>query len=249
MGTVIRHEQCPQCAKDGHDNSRDNLAIYNDGSTYCFRCGYFTSKNVSQNFESLHGRIAGNQQKLGGICKVPGDVTTDLPEKVWRYLHKYSLTDLDISKNTILWSPSYNRIIFPYFVKGVLQAWQGRDIENTSKAKWWTTGNVKDLFYLLGNPYTETIVIVEDIISAIRVGNSPNVCSMPLFGSIISTRQLLILKDRYKTIKIWLDKDKELYSKQVSKKAREFGIDASSIVTDQDPKEYSDTEIEKFLHT
>ena len=36
---VIRKEQCPQCAKKGRDNSRDNLAVYDDGQTHCFSCG------------------------------------------------------------------------------------------------------------------------------------------------------------------------------------------------------------------
>ena len=36
---VIRKEQCPQCATKGRDNSKDNLAVYDDGQTHCFSCG------------------------------------------------------------------------------------------------------------------------------------------------------------------------------------------------------------------
>lgn len=35
---VIRKEQCPECAKVGQDNAKDNLAIYEDGGSYCFAC-------------------------------------------------------------------------------------------------------------------------------------------------------------------------------------------------------------------
>lgn len=42
---VIEREQCPKCASNGFDNSRDNLAVYSDGHTYCFRCEYFTPSN------------------------------------------------------------------------------------------------------------------------------------------------------------------------------------------------------------
>jgi hypothetical protein len=36
---LVRKEQCPDCAKQGKDKGRDNLAIYSDGQTHCFACG------------------------------------------------------------------------------------------------------------------------------------------------------------------------------------------------------------------
>lgn len=42
MGNVVRKERCPECAETGKDNSSDNLAVYDDGSTYCFACSYYT---------------------------------------------------------------------------------------------------------------------------------------------------------------------------------------------------------------
>lgn len=41
MATVVRREQCPDCAADGRDRSCNNLAIYEDGGSYCHACGYF----------------------------------------------------------------------------------------------------------------------------------------------------------------------------------------------------------------
>ena len=40
MADVLCHEQCPQCAANGNDNSRDNMAVYSDGGKHCFACGY-----------------------------------------------------------------------------------------------------------------------------------------------------------------------------------------------------------------
>jgi twinkle protein len=34
---VVRHEQCPSCAAKGEDNSANNLAVYDDGHSFCFR--------------------------------------------------------------------------------------------------------------------------------------------------------------------------------------------------------------------
>ncbi len=38
MGKVVKKEQCPECAKSGGDRANDNLARYEDGSSYCFAC-------------------------------------------------------------------------------------------------------------------------------------------------------------------------------------------------------------------
>ena len=38
---VVGRKQCPKCAAEGHDNSEDNLAEYNDGHGYCYRCKYY----------------------------------------------------------------------------------------------------------------------------------------------------------------------------------------------------------------
>lgn len=49
MGKAVNKKQCPACAKVGEDNSRDNLAIYEDGTDYCFKCGYTSSKGGGKN--------------------------------------------------------------------------------------------------------------------------------------------------------------------------------------------------------
>lgn len=40
--TVVRKEPCPVCTANGGDTSGDNLAVYADGGSYCFACGYST---------------------------------------------------------------------------------------------------------------------------------------------------------------------------------------------------------------
>lgn len=35
---IVKREQCPHCAKEGRDNSKDNLVIYSNGGTWCFAC-------------------------------------------------------------------------------------------------------------------------------------------------------------------------------------------------------------------
>jgi twinkle protein len=51
MGKLVRKEQCPQCGPEG-DRAGDNLAVYEDDSTYCFACQY-TSGNKSKEPSNL----------------------------------------------------------------------------------------------------------------------------------------------------------------------------------------------------
>lgn len=37
---IIGREQCPQCLKNGNDNSGDNLIIYSNGGKHCFACDF-----------------------------------------------------------------------------------------------------------------------------------------------------------------------------------------------------------------
>lgn len=38
--TVIARDACPRCRASGNDTRGDNLAVYDDGHTHCFCCGY-----------------------------------------------------------------------------------------------------------------------------------------------------------------------------------------------------------------
>ena len=37
---IVNREQCPQCLKNGNDNSGDNLIIYSNGGKHCFACDF-----------------------------------------------------------------------------------------------------------------------------------------------------------------------------------------------------------------
>ena len=247
MSNFVRHERCPKCAAEGKDRHGDNLAVFDDGSQFCFSCGFHTSskgitklKASSQNGDTISTRT---------VC-LPRDCTLELPGLARNYLRNYSLTEEDINVNRIMWSEEYQRVIFPYFDGGGLLGWQGRYLgNNSSKRKWFSQGDLKDIINICQGPRTDTnqrsITLVEDIISAIRVGHTNP--AAPLFGSHLATKTALRYNKLYDNIILWLDKDKELYSIQVARKLREIGIPCRSVITNKDPKEYSDTAIVDIL--
>jgi hypothetical protein len=240
MGTCIGHEPCPKCRKDGNDRTGNNLARYADGGAYCFSCGYTILPNGLVT-------LGKETQEDNHAISLPRGVTQVLPERALAWLHKYSLTDHDIKLNNILWSEDSQRIIFPIIISNTLEGWIGRAVDPNIIPKVYTRGKLHESTYIIGNLASRTIILVEDIISAIKVAGTYEYAVSPLFGSHISTRRMLILRRYFDRIIIWLDKDKEKESVKFTKKAQEFGISCRSVITDNDPKEYSHSKILSFL--
>ena len=239
--TVLYHTRCPECARHGKDRNADNLAAYSDDSFYCFSCGYY---ETSKGLQSLKVR----KQLSERTISLPQDSSDDLPPIALQYLRKYSLTQLDCKINTIMWSDHWQRLIFPYFNDTGLLAWQGRYLgTEEGKAKWFSQGALHEFIHLIGNKQSKTVVLTEDVISAIKVAHQTSYCVSPLFGSHIGSKRMLQLLLLFDTIYVWIDFDKARESMQFSNQIRTFGGKSMSIITKQDPKEYSDTEVKDIL--
>lgn len=235
------------CAKEGKDKDGNNLGVYSDGGVYCFSCGYSRS---AQGTQRLKKAAQGGTEPLAKPVCLPRDVDFELPRVARDYLRGYALTQEDINVNRIMWSEEWQRLIFPYFGEGGLLGWQGRYLGNSSgKAKWYSQGDLKDIIHTCGNEKPgfgqRPVVLVEDIISAIRVGHSCEASA--LFGSHLSTARAFRYSRFYDKIIVWLDKDKELYSIKLCQHLRQLGLVCRSVITDKDPKEYSDQEIVDIL--
>jgi hypothetical protein len=242
MSHVIKHETCPRCAANGRDRTGDNLAIYDDGGSYCFSCGYFQS---ARGFQSISREATGTAKTL----TIPYDCTDRIPDVGREFLARYSIGEYDLALNNILWSEKYQRLVFPIIVEGELLAWQGRYLgTEPKKAKWFTQGEIDKITYILGNPYMEDLILVEDILSAIKISTTGIHRAMPIFGSHISAKRLLTIK-RFcgMEITIWLDRDKAKEAVGFAYLARNLGLKARTVITEKDPKEYSKQEIIEIL--
>ena len=225
---VIRKEPCPECRRIGNDRSGDNLAVYSDGHSYCYRCGYHSNRT----------RITNSTTKsIPSSIILPADVTTELPYEARQWLNKYELKRLDISRNHIMWSEKYSRIVFPYFNETELLAWQGRYIgEDKTKAKWFSQGKIHEIIHPLQVKH-RFAVLVEDIVSAIKVSK---ICgAIPIFGSSVSTKQILRLKSIVDEVWFWLDPDMRGKSLKLAHISNTLGLTAHTIFSDKDPKEHT----------
>ena len=245
---VIRKETCPECRKLGNDRSGDNLAVYSDGHCYCYRCGYRTGRrSFTQTKDSTRTPTDGTSIVL------PSDVTTELPFEAKDWLKQYQLTRLDTNRNHIMWSEKWSRIIFPYFNEVELLAWQGRyipcgknqvNVNGKAPAKWFSQGKIHEIVHPIGIKNRQA-VLVEDIVSAIKV--SRHLGAIPIFGSSISTKQILRLKTICDILYVWLDKDIQQKAVKLSHTIGLLGLQSRTIITDLDPKLVEHEEIERIL--
>ena len=120
---------------------------------------------------------------------------------------------------------------------------QGRNFKDYG-VKYVSRGKKPLLFYGLG----DTIVCVEDVLSAIKISKAnKSICSTPLLGSSMPLELIQTISERFKKVLVWLDRDKAIEAVKMARNLKQKGIEAEVIVTPNDPKEYSIGEINEWL--
>jgi len=176
----------------------------------------------------------------------PDDAKAQLGLTALTWLRKYDIIESEYK--SFLWSDDREWLIFPFFDDADnMIAWSARNFSTSRpKPKYWHHGNISDLLHIVGKPHNETIVLTEDILSAIKVGR---ICeAMPVWGSNVPLKTLQRLSDRFKRVGVWLDMDKARESLRTARRAEQIGLEAKTIISIKDPKEYSADEINMRLH-
>lgn len=229
----VRTERCPICAKSGADRKGNNLAVYNDGHTYCFAGHGIVSHGDKYTYTKM--RLSGGLEtaEISSIV-LPDDCDTAIPSIALSWLSQYELSLKDCIENSILWSDSLQRLIFPvYDDNHKLLIWLGRSF-NKDVGKWYVKGPRKDLIYVKNKDNAKPLYLVEDIVSLIKLA-SLGVQVGCLFSSHTNKKFLQSLPN--KEIIFWLDYDKARESIKLSREANVLGKRSSSIITKLDPKE------------
>jgi hypothetical protein len=213
----IRHAPCPKC------KSKDNLAIYSDGE-YCFGC--HTAKKYTKEVK---------KDKVP--TKFTGHLDVEIPYKYIKYLESFGLTERNIRSHFAYWSEA-DRLVFHCQA----EYYEARSLTKEPKV---LSFGVKPQYCFPNIPANGILVLVEDIISALKVSNV--YASGSLFGSSLSSDWMRLI-EKYKCKPIfWLDKDKLKASKEYRDKFRAKGIESSIIFTPKDPKYYYKYEISEYV--
>lgn len=246
---VVRTSACPQCRQRGRDRRGDNLAEYSDGHKFCYSCRLFIPGSALNQHRNMLDKVS----MLG--VRIPPDASKTIDAKALEWLSQYDITKQEVIRADYLWSPLRQQLIKPlYDVGDHLVAYNAREFSPNAKSRYYSQGPIHEIIEIV-NPLTEgedddimydtPIVLVEDYVSAIKVGRKFRAVS--LFGSQISRDMMMRLKHVGDTFVIWLDSDKALDSLKFARAMRQFGLDVTSVFTDLDPKRYNDNEITEIV--
>lgn len=215
-------------------------------SAHCFRCG--RSGFYADDFQ----RIKEARQKLANSdsrhepathgSREPSDSTgrtAEWPTYASRWLKQWGITNDEISTHHIGYSNRVDRCIFPVHFDGKYQGYVSRAVNPKDERPKW-------LMYAKGKPWQTTcdtktrniLVLVEDIVSGIRVGRYAD--CIALLTTTIST-DILPLIANYDEYIVWLDDDNRQVKLNQLKLARRLSMFGNvRVVHTTDPKRCSD---------
>ena len=239
----VQHEPCPKCG------SKDNLGVWSDGHKWCFGCQYYIKGDEEQSLEKLKEKCKPRQQqeeKSPDALTLPADFTRALPTVAAAWLMKYGISKPEKLKYHIGWSDKYESLVFAVFdPSDNLCLVQRRYFGQDKFPKYHTKGRPETLVHVLGDADLDTGILVEDFVSGIKVGRRYN--AVPLYGSNLSLEKIKRLAHRFSRVILWLDRDKASASVKYKWRAAPFFEKVSIIISEKDPKEYSNEEIASFV--
>jgi hypothetical protein len=217
--------------------SSDAYTTYSDGSTYCFSCTKYTSAKSGE-YKGMKymgpPKIIESVNATGlDLYKERLDVDLFTSKPLYMQLRQY-LDEGEIDKY-FFYSPATSRYVFAHAEGTEDFFYEARGTPNrVPKVK---QDGTKPTLIMGQIKATGILVVVEDLISAIKVGRQYG--SMPLFGSYMSPAQMAKVKSipNLKMVIFWLDNDK--YDKGMEyAKAMGMMIHSVAVHTKEDPKFY-----------
>ena len=247
MSLIRAHLPCDDCG------SRDALAEY-EKNTYCFSCGVSKKKGNVKHFFARD-----TKPKVMGKVVLPKNTGQTMPSEAQKLLLKGGITD-DIAleygifhvANATLWTtqnkPIYvkNRLIFPCYSDNKDLVWyQARAVDKADQPKYYTVGN-KDYLFKAGED-GDTVVITEDMLSAIKVGHHTRAISLQ--GTSINKQNLVDISQKYTNIIVWLDGDKPGLdaARKIIKQFQLVASNVQQIITGRDPKCLTNGQIDEKI--
>jgi hypothetical protein len=190
------------------------------------------------------------EQKYGRTIFLPEDFSYSIPKEPLEWVKQYGITEREIIRSRMGWSSGHGGgLIFPVFdVYGNLLLYQRRKFNPKG---FHTEGRPELVDHIIGcegeggDYASETLVLVEDFISQLKV--SRHRATLCLWGSSLHDSRIRRLARCSKRLVIWLDFDKKAYATKRKIAAEPFYDSVRVVITQQDPKAMSDEEIELEL--
>lgn len=198
--------------------------------------------------EMVKSSLVPENKKTPWAVELPKDFDYHIPLEPLEWLYKFNLTKMELTRNKVGYSDQFHSLIFPvYGGPGELRMFQARYFgpQPENNSKWKTVGTTKDLIHLPESHSSTTCVIVEDIVSAIKVSRVTN--CIPCFTTHMHVETIKRLSKLFKGVKIWLDPDARKKALKTALDCIAWGIKTEVIFSDFDPKEYGTADIREMV--
>jgi len=168
--------------------------------------------------------------------------TWPLEARVW--LYKAGLHNDKIKSLGFYHHEPTGRVVLPIIENNRLLYWQARGFDPKA-AKYINPPVPEKPAFRIGNG--PVLVLTEDILSAVRVGGVTE--AWCLMGTSITDKVLSAIIATRKRVLVWLDPDGAGVKgrRKFVPRLRAYGVDATAITSDKDPKYYSKEEIAHIL--
>ena len=266
VGWSTRAKECDHCVGMGNSMAVQITRKEDGFLWHCFRCkksGYIRDRNASpEDVKKVVAQMDNPKQKDNRpeVVELPPDMSSDIPPKALVYLYDRYLEPEDIGRFSIGWSHYHKRTVFPVykyltgkFTARKLVGWAGRKLPDApaDKPKWHTVRqrDIKHPRYIAPPKQWDgdkRVVLVEDIISAIRVSQQ-GVMSIALMTTYLPYELYNVLRGW--NVQVWLDDDAYDKACKYFATLNSNGVKATVIHTKADPKDLSPDEIgEELTH-
>jgi len=213
--------------------------------------------------------LSSGRENASERLSLPRDSTTTYSREVVAWIQSSSLSVETCIRHGIVYSPSLNQLIFPYYDYETkeLCCTQARNFDpyRKAKAKYFNRGSTSRVIQIyhrqknnleLSNPNipvgttsernSNQLVITEDAFSSLRI--APYSDAMPALGTQVPLHKIIAIKGYgYEVVKVWLDSDKWREARDIAEAFKSVGLSASTIFTELDPKSYSNEQIQEFI--
>ena len=254
----VNHVDCPA----GLDKKRRlYIRRKSDGSVvyFCHHCGA-SGRYVTNKFsgKKAGASLAATLRGTGNIQpRLPADFSVDereWPAKARAWLYKYQLSSADIKRGKIGYSESLGRLILPQYDSNGLKMYQSRIVyeDKDTLPKYMTYGSVNDTVALYERDIStrgDTIVLVEDVVSALRCSKYYDTIAL-LGAHMHDSHVKSILTHKYKSGIVYLDMDNPHIKSQAltMKRKLDMILDQVRVIhAEKDPKECGSKELESIL--
>ncbi len=219
-------------------------------SLHCFRCGahLFEPHGERSAAEILQARRATEELRAARFiperCQWLNDPSVPAAARIWT-LKAGLMPDLASSRYGMRYDPKTRRVCVP-----LIGGFIARAVFSGDSPKYIRSGTMDQTVYQLDGWYgnrPDTVVVVEDILSAIKVSRS-GFNALAILGTSVSEGAAMAMGE-YNHVVVWTDGDKagDAAYKKIKGKLALFDTDVSRIRTDDDPKNLNAFNIQQLM--